>query len=222
MIKLLTSLIVVLVSAGGARADVITFFDFNDSNLTSDRGQSATITTNFGSTGFAAGSTVNADPDGAGPELASTAGQALSLAGSANNGNHIQFGVNTLSLTAVQISFAALRSSTGFNNNELLFSADGGANFTSGGFFSPQTTFELVAFDLSGFAALDNQADVIFRIVFNGASSSLGTNRIDNFAVTGTAAAAPVPEPVSLMMMGTGLAGVAWSIRRRGRGVGRS
>ncbi|HEX7176810.1 MAG TPA: PEP-CTERM sorting domain-containing protein [Pyrinomonadaceae bacterium] len=222
MIKLLTSLIVVLVSAGGARADVITFFDFNDSNLTSDRGQSANITTNFGATAFAAGSTVNADPDGAGPELASTAGQALNLVGSANNGNHIQFGVSTLSLASIQISFAAQRSSTGFNNNELLFSADGGTSFTSAGFFIPAATFGLLAFDLSGFAALDNQAEVIFRIVFNGASSSTGTNRIDNIAVTGTGAAEPVPEPVSVMMLGTGLASAAWSIRRRGKGVGRS
>lgn len=211
MRQLTLSLILAWSCATAARADLVTFFDFNDSDLASDRGQATSLTTNFTSTSFAAGSAVGADPDGPGPETASAAGQALNLAGSANNGRHVEFALSTASLTAIQITFAAQRSGTGFNNNELLFSVDGGASFTSAGLFNPPTTYGLVAFDLSAFTVLDNQPGAIFRLVFNGATSATGTNRIDNFAVTGAA----VPEPLSLMLLGTGLAGVAWRLRRR-------
>lgn len=220
MTKLLISVIVVLASAGSARADIITFFDFNDSNLISDRGQASTITTNFSSTGFAAGSTVNADPDGAGPEPASAAGQALNLAGSANNGRHIQFSVSTLGLSQLQLSFATQRSGTGFNNNELLFSIDGGGSFTSVGFYTPPSSFALQSFNLALFTALENQPSVIFRILLDGASSTTGTNRIDNLLVTGAPASAAVPEPSSLLLLGGGLIGAARAVRRRRRKSG--
>lgn len=215
MKRLFLSSLLVLAAAGAARADVITFFDFNDSNLASDRGQMTTITTNFSSTSFATGSTVNADPDGPGPEPASAAGQALNLTGSANNGSHIQFGVSTVGLSGLQLSFATQRSSTGFNNNELLFSVDGGMTFTSVGFYAPPSSFGLQAFDLSGFGAVNGQASVLFRLVFNGASSTTGTNRIDNLLVSGSPAASPVPEPVAVMLFASGLLGAACSARRR-------
>ena len=220
MTRLLISTIFVLASAAGARADIITFFDFNDSDLVSDRGQSATITTTFGALGFAPGSTVGADPDGAGPEAPSAAGQALNLVGSANNGNYIQFGVSTLGLVPTQLSLATQRSSTGFNNNELLFSLDGGQSFTSVGFFTPPTTFALQTFNLAALAALQNQPEVVFRILLNGASSATGTNRIDNLLVTGDPQSVPVPEPVSVLLLGAGLLGVARTVRRRSRDGG--
>ena len=220
MKKLLIATLFVLASAGGARADVITFFDFNDSDLVSDRGQAATITTNFGALGFATGSTAGADPDGAGPEPPSAAGQALNLVGSANNGNHIQFGVSTLGLVPTQLSFATQRSSTGFNSNELLYSLDGGQSFTSVGFFTPPTAFALQTFDLALIVALQNQPEVVFRILLDGASSTTGTNRIDNLLVTGDPLAAPVPEPMSVLLLGAGLLGVARTVRRRSRGGG--
>lgn len=211
MRSLLLSLILASAAAAGARADVITFFDFNDSDLAADRGRPASITTSFASTGFAAGTGLGADPDGPGPEPASAAGQALNLSGSANNGRHVEFAVSTAGLGSIRVSFAAQRSSTGFNQNELLFSIDGGASFVSAGFFSPPTTFGLFAFDLGGFTALDDRPSAVFRVVFNGASGATGTNRLDNLAVTGT----PVPEPLSLMLLGSGLAGTAWRMRRR-------
>ena len=101
------------------------------------------------------------------------------------------------------------------NNNELLFSTDGGASFISAGFYTPPTTFGLQTFDLSGFSQLENQVEVIFRIVLNGATGSTGSNRIDNLLVSGTSLAAePMPEPVSLFLLGSGIAGMAGTLRR--------
>jgi hypothetical protein len=219
MQRLLLSSFLVLAAAGAARADVITFFDFNDSDLASDRGQMTTITTNFSATTFIAGSTVNADPDGGGPEPASPAGQALNLANSANNGRHIQFGVSTVGLGGLQLSFATQRSAAGFNNNELLFSTDGGTSFTSVGFYNPPTSFALQSFDLSAFTAVNGQAQVIFRLVFNGATST-GTNRIDNLLVSGSPQTSPVPEPAAMMLFAAGLLGAAGAARRRVRAGG--
>ncbi|HTG87452.1 MAG TPA: PEP-CTERM sorting domain-containing protein, partial [Pyrinomonadaceae bacterium] len=53
-----------------------------------------------------------------------------------------------------------------------------------------------------------------FRIVFNGATSSTGTNRIDNFVVEGTPSG--VPEPATAVLLLSGLSGL-YSLRKRKR-----
>jgi hypothetical protein len=63
-------------------------------------------------------------------------------------------------------------------------------------------------FDLSSIAALENQADVYFRLTASTVGTSFaGTNRVDNFTVSGTAAAA-VPEASTILIWAL-LGGVA-------------
>ena len=59
--------------------------------------------------------------------------------------------------------------------------------------------------------ALDNNADTMFRITYNGATSGTGNNRWDNFYVEGTI----VPEPVSAVLLSLAAIGLVAIARRR-------
>jgi hypothetical protein len=93
------------------------------------------------------------------------------------------------------------------------FSLDSGVSWTSyGDPFSPNTSFSLQTFDLSGIAGLTNNPKTGFRILFDGASSSSDNNRINNLVIWGNPVtppvAGPVPESSTLALTITGLAGV--------------
>lgn len=64
--------------------------------------------------------------------------------------------------------------------------------------------------NLSAISALDNNANVVFRLVAVNAGSAAATVRVDNFAVSGTA----VPEPASYAML---LLGGLWALFTRRR-----
>jgi hypothetical protein len=62
---------------------------------------------------------------------------------------------------------------------------------------------------------LNDNPNAAFRIVFNGATSSTGNNRIDNIVVEGTTIdTAEVPEPASVLLLLSGLGGI-YKIKRR-------
>jgi hypothetical protein len=70
-------------------------------------------------------------------------------------------------------------------------------------------------FSLVGIAGLNNNPNAAFRIVFNGATSSTGNNRIDNIVVEGTnASVASIPEPTTAVLLLSGLGGL-YKVRRR-------
>ena len=96
-------LLLLLVGASSTRANEITIWNFNDSDLVADFG-TGTLTSDFNAVNilFAAGTTTNA-------RLGAPAGQALSLqggTGTANNGRNITFSVSTLGFANIIISFA--------------------------------------------------------------------------------------------------------------------
>ena len=207
--NLICAVLIFLAASQAAIADELAVWNFNDSNLNVDRGN-GTLTSNIIAANilFAAGTTNNA-------RLGDLAGQALSLqggTGTVNNGRNLTFNVSTLGFSDIVVSFATQGTSTGFNSNQFQYSLDGLNFIDFGSPYVPLSAFGSVpvVFTLSSILGLNNNPNAAFRIVFNGASSATGTNRIDNFVVDGTGSTIPdsIPEPMSVVLLLTGLGGL--------------
>ncbi|HKP82963.1 MAG TPA: PEP-CTERM sorting domain-containing protein [Pyrinomonadaceae bacterium] len=188
-------------------ADELAIWNFNDSDLNVDHG-SGTLTSNLNIVNllFAAGTTNNA-------RLGDVAGQALSLQGGtsvANNGRNITFNVSTVGFSNILVSFATQGTGTGFNSNQFQYSLDGINFIDFGPPYTPATVFGTLplVFTLGSIVGLNNNPNAAFRIVFNGATSSTGNNRIDNIVVEGTNASATIPEPTTALLLLSGLGGL--------------
>lgn len=188
-----------------AHADEIAIWNFNDSDLAVDHG-AGTLTTNFNLVNVVftlGGTTTNA-------RSGDVAGQSLTLQGgtaNANNGRNLTLSVGTVGFSGIVVSFATQATGTGFNSNQFQYSLDG-VNFVNfGAPYAPPVTFGLVTFDLSSLTGLDNNPNAAFRILFSGATSASGNNRIDNLVVEGQSIVETIPEPSSMLLLSIGLTG---------------
>jgi hypothetical protein len=199
-------------------ADEIAIWNFNDSDLVADHG-TGTLTSNFVAVNilFAAGTTNNA-------RLGDLAGQALSLQGgtsNTNNGRNLTFNVSTVGFSSIIFSFATQGTSTGFNSNQFQYSLDGTNFIDFGSPYVPATAFGSVpfVFTLTNITGLNNNPNAAFRIVFNGATTSTGNNRIDNIVIEGTSSStSTIPEPTTALLLFSSLSGLI-AIKRKRRNV---
>ena len=216
--NLISAILLLFLASQATQANEIAIWNFNDSNLTVDHG-TGVLTTDIIAANvlFAAGTTNNA-------RAGDPAGQALSLQGgssTANNGRNLTFNVSTLGFSNIVVSFATQGTSTGFNNNQFQYSLDGVTFVNFGPAYVPATAFGSVplVFTLSSIVGLNDNPNAAFRIIFNGASSATGTNRIDNFVVEGSPSEGTpsgVPEPTTAALLLSGLSGL-YGLRKRRR-----
>lgn len=145
-------------------------------------------------------------------------------------GDYWQFQVSTVGFTGVGIAYDQTSSGTGPGRFDLSYSTDGttftpiATGYTVLANSAPNAWNTTVAtaatsfiYDLSGVTALDNAANVYFRLTDSstisangGTVASGGTDRVDNFVVF-----SPVPEPsvMALAALG-GLMGLV-ALRRK-------
>lgn len=217
-------------------ANTAAFFSMDRNNGIGSKG--SFMSTNFTPTDITGGSsnvvgfggtTSNADNgDVAGTALALVSGgSGTTTAGnfvSANNGAYLQTSADLTGFKNIGFSFAGQMTSTGFKNDTFQYSLDG-KNFTTFTTFTPAASFAsgmagaVQAFDLSSITGLNGNANAAFRIIFDGATSTSGNNRLDNLIVSGLATSAPVPEASTTasfgLLLALGLGGIAIARRRK-------
>jgi hypothetical protein len=212
--QLTFGILLVCTAAITAKADEVAIWNFNDSDLVVDHGN-GTMTSNFNITNilFAAGTTNNA-------RLGDIAGQSLSLQGgtsTGNNGRNITVNVDTTGFSNIVVSFATQGTGTGFNSNQFQYSLDGVNFIDFGSPYLPAAAFGSVPliFTLTSIVGLNNNPNAAFRIVFNGATTSTGNNRLDNFVVEGSSTSTTIPEPTTMLLLATGLGGLLLRYKKR-------
>ena len=191
-------------------ADVVGAPDFNPGGGI----QASTITTNYTAGNFSSVAALAiATTNRTAADIDTTANQAVNFnKTTSNNGNWIQFTVNSTFLQDLSLSFAVDNNGNGFNAAQLSYSADGGTTFTNIGSALTFTTGpnQLIS---TGTFNVPQQPGLILRLTFNGGQSN-GNNRqtvIDNIQLNATV----IPEPATVGSGLLGLCGLCWHQRRR-------
>lgn len=230
--KTVLALVALTGVASFVQADVVAYWNFNAStagvggvlgvlqnpagfnasqgsgNLTTNIAINTNNTTPDGTLGTFAGTATNAiTPDPSGGALAIQNGT-----GGVNNGKWVQFNISTTGFTsALILSYASQRTSTGFSSQDISYSTDG-VNFTAlASNTSVATSFGTTVYSFNfGAADVYNKPSLAVRFTFTGGSTSsaAGNNRIDNVQFN---AVTPTPGAMALL----GLGGLVAGRRRR-------
>ena len=213
-VLLLIGLLFCLARPATAQQDLLGYWNFN-SPEPSGNPWPAPIETTFGTGAITynvgtdnledfSGDTSNAQGDDA-------SGASFTVQDNAENGNHFDIAVSTENAENIELVFWTRRTGTGFDNNAVRYSTDGGATFTQAFSFTPSGTSSgaVETFDFSSIAALNDNPDVVFRITLDGATDALGNNRYDNITVrgdlqpaSGPLALTAIDEPTRLNFQG--------------------
>jgi hypothetical protein len=213
-------------AAVSAHADTISDWTF-ESSAPASAGPFAADVGSGSALGFHAGATTYSSPAGNGSSHSFSSTNWL-------QGDYYQFTVSTAGFSNLSLSWDQTSSNTGPKDFELEYSTNGTSftdfasytvlpNGTGNPAWNQNTSSAAYSFaeNLSSLSALNNQSSLLFRLVDvgtdaanGGAVASGGTDRVDNFMVTGSAAA-PVPLPAAVWLLGGGLLGLGRFVRRR-------
>lgn len=97
----------------------------------------------------------------------------------------------------LEFSFAVHRTNNGAQEEQLYYSADGGNKWVAlGDPYSIQTSYEVKTFDLGGVAEVNNNPQLLFRILFTdeAAAGLEGNNRFDNIVLEGVSSSVGLEE----------------------------
>jgi len=173
-----------------AQQDLLGYWNFN-SPATSGNPWPAPVEPAFGNGAITynvgTGNLSDLDGNTSNAQGGDAAGGSFSVENDAENGNYFDIAVSTEGAENIELTFWVRRTSTGFDNNSVRYSTDGGATFTQQFTFNPDDTSSgaVETFDFSGITALNNNPDVVLRITLDGATSASGNNRYDNITVRG-------------------------------------
>jgi hypothetical protein len=223
------SILMLILAAGtsAAQADTVALWTFESLSDTPGAGPHAADVGSGSALGNRPTSSLYSSPVGNGSANSfSSSGWAI--------GDYYQFTVSTIGFTDLALRWDQTSSNTGPRDFRLAYSTDGiafttAANYSVLANASPNQTWNattaIAAYtftqSLAAIDLLENQALVYFRLIDNSTTSANGgtvaaggTNRVDNFAVSATAAA-PVPLPAAVWLLGSALFGMA-GVRRLG------
>jgi hypothetical protein len=105
-----------------------------------------------------------------------------------NNGEEFVMTVNTTDLENITLTYATQRTSTGFTDQSIWYSLDGGQNYTLfTTFTSIASSWEVKEVDFSSVTGANGNPNFMVKIVLDGASGTQGTgnNRFDNISFFG-------------------------------------
>jgi hypothetical protein len=148
-------------------------------------------------------------------------------------GDYYQFSVSTLGYAGISLSWDQTSSGTGPRDFQMAYSTNG-TSFTNAATYSvlanaaPNAPWNVTTssalykyvFDLSSITGLNNQSSIYFRLIDNttvsaggGSVAAGGTDRVDNFIVSGNSS--PVPLPAAIWLLSSGLTGLIGIGRKR-------
>ena len=103
----------------------------------------------------------------------------------ANNGEHFDLNVSTEGFENIELAYATRGTGSGFDEQAIAYSTDGGSTFTDVETITPIESFALESIDLSGDAEVNDNPNLVIRITLDDSTGSSGNNRFDNITVTG-------------------------------------
>jgi len=213
--SLLASVVVAVIPSAQAHAQgiLLAFYSFNDTSstqavMTATVGSAISSFTNFNAAGspIAILTSISGNPNNHGFPAGNSVAQNAWLGDS----SYFQFTLDATGYSYIALSWAGNVSSTGPTNIVLRYSTTGvGGVFTDFATFATPKNYAITQ-DLSVVLSINNNPNVVFRLVGLNARAATGTAKIDNFAIESWM----IPEPSTVVLVVIGFA-CLMALRRR-------